>query len=140
MNPVLRNILAVVAGVIAGSIVNMGIIIVSTYIIPWPAGIDPMDPESIAEGMHLFETKHYIMPWLAHAIGTLVGAFTTAKLAANRKLILAMVIGIVFLVGGIQMVMSTPSPMTFTLLDLGLAYIPMAYLGAMFAGAKRKNT
>lgn len=140
MNPILRNILAVVAGVIIGGLVNMGIIIISAYIIPWPEGIDPMVPESIAEGMHLFETKHFIMPWLAHAIGTLIGAFTTAKLAANRKLILALVIGVVFLVGGIQMVMSTPSPTTFTLLDLGLAYIPMAWLGAMFAGANRKNT
>lgn len=34
MNPILRNILAVVAGIIAGSAVNMGIIMLSSSIIP----------------------------------------------------------------------------------------------------------
>lgn len=37
-------------------------------------------------------------------------------------------VALVFLYGGISMVSQVPSPMWFTVLDLGLAYIPMAWL------------
>ncbi len=40
MNPILRNILAVLAGLVSGSILNMGIIIVSGSIIPPPDDAD----------------------------------------------------------------------------------------------------
>ena len=38
---------------------------------------------------------------------------------------------------GIMMVMMLPSPMWFTLVDLGLAYIPMAYLAGKLAVEKK---
>jgi hypothetical protein len=41
-----------------------------------------------------------------------------------------MVIGVLFLAGGISMVFMVPNaPMWFNSIDLILAYIPMAYLG-----------
>ncbi|MEZ4979370.1 MAG: hypothetical protein R2772_08730 [Chitinophagales bacterium] len=36
MNPILRNILAVVAGIVVGSAINMGIIMISGSLIPPP--------------------------------------------------------------------------------------------------------
>jgi hypothetical protein len=73
------------------------------------------------------------MPFLAHALGTFVGAFIAAKIAATSKMIIAIAIGIVFMIGGIMMVMMLPSPLWFDATDLVLAYIPMAYLGAKLA-------
>jgi len=61
MNLILRNILAVVAGLFVGSIVNMGLISISGSVIPPPAGIDPSALESLKAGMHLFEAKHFIL-------------------------------------------------------------------------------
>jgi hypothetical protein len=129
MNPIIRNILAVVAGIIIGSIVNMAIITVSGSIIPPPEGADLTTLEGLKASFHLMEPKHFIFPFLAHALGTLVGAYLATVIAATHKLKFALTIGIVFLVGGIINIFMLPSPIWFTLLDLGFAYIPMGYIG-----------
>jgi len=129
MNPILKNVLAVIAGVVIGSVVNMGLIIIGPSIIPIPEGIDPMDPESLKAGMSLFKPIHFIFPFLAHALGTLVGALVAAKIAATHKLKFALGIGIIFLAGGIWNAMELGGPMWFNILDLFGAYIPMAMIG-----------
>jgi len=129
MNPILKNILAVVAGIIAGMAVNMGIIMMSGSVIPLPEGVDPANTESLKANIHLFEAKHYIMPFLAHALGTLAGAFLTAKIAANNKFRLALVIGVFFLIGGVMTSFQLGSPLNANLIDWIFAYIPMAWLG-----------
>jgi len=132
MNPIIKNILAVVAGIIIGSIVNMGIIMISGSIIPPPDGADVTTTEGLKASMHLFEPKHFIFPFLAHAIGTFVGAFLAALIAANHKIKFALGIGVLFLVGGVASIFMLPSPTWFTVVDLVGAYIPMAYLGGKF--------
>ncbi|TDP02105.1 hypothetical protein [Flavobacterium sp. 245] len=128
MNPILRNTLAVIIGLFVGSIVNMSIILISGSIIPPPKGADNTTMEGLKATMHLFEAKHFLFPFLAHAIGTFAGAAATAIIAFNHKKKLALVIGAFFLLGGIVSVCSLPSPMWFTVVDLVFAYIPMAYL------------
>lgn len=136
MNPILRNVLAVIAGIIVGSIVNMSIILISGSIIPPPNGVDNTTMEGLQKTMHLFEAKHFIFPFLAHAIGTFAGAVTTAFIAFNHKKKLALIIGAFFLLGGIVSVCSLPSPMWFTVVDLVFAYIPMAYLALRLVRSK----
>ena len=133
MHPIIKNILAVVAGIVAGSAVNMGIINVSALIIPPPEGVDNTTMEGLKASMHLFEPKHFLMPFLAHAIGTLAGAFVVALIATEQKLKFALGIGLFFMLGGIANVIMLPSPLWFTLLDLGAAYIPMAYIAGKLA-------
>tara|TARA_R110000744_G_scaffold284763_1_gene396249 strand:- start:841 stop:1248 length:408 start_codon:yes stop_codon:yes gene_type:complete len=133
MNPTLKNVLAVIAGIIIGSIVNMGIIMISGSIIPPPEGGDITTLEGLKATMHLFEPKHFIFPFLAHALGTLVGAFVAAKIAATRKQLMALLIGVFFLIGGAINISMLDGPMWFNALDLLMAYIPMAYLGWMLA-------
>ena len=129
MSPILRNILAVVAGVITGSVVNMLLISVSSLIIPPPEGIDTSTMEGLKAALPLFGPEHFLMPFLAHALGTLVGAFITAWIAVRIKLILSLAIGCFFLAGGIMNVVMLDSPPWFTLTDLLLAYLPIAWLG-----------
>ncbi|MEZ4917970.1 MAG: hypothetical protein R2792_02600 [Saprospiraceae bacterium] len=137
MNPALKNILAVVAGIVVGSIVNMGLILVSGSVIPPPEGADVTTMEGLKESMHLFEARHFIFPFLAHALGTLVGAFVAAKLAASHQQYFALGIGAFFLLGGIVNVIGLPAPMWFELLDILAAYIPMGWLGWKLAGAPK---
>src|SRR5688500_11211113 len=113
MSPVLRNFLAVVAGLVVGSIVNMGIISVSGAIIPPPNGADVTTSEGLKATMHLFEPKHFLFPFLAHALGTFTGALVTAFIAVNNRMRLALVIGFFFLAGGIASVFMLPSPTWF---------------------------
>ena len=133
MHPIIKNILAVVAGIVAGSAVNMGIINVSGSIIPPPEGVDNTTMEGLMASMHLFEPKHFLMPFLAHAIGTLAGGFLAALLATEQKIKFALGIGLFFMLGGIANVIMLPSPLWFTALDLGAAYIPMAYIAGKLA-------
>jgi uncharacterized membrane protein YqgA involved in biofilm formation len=137
MNPTVKNIIAVVAGIIIGSMVNMGLIMISSKFIPLPPGVDPADMESLKANIASFPPKNFIFPFLAHAFGTLLGAFVVTKVAAKNHFRLAMVIGLFFLLGGILMVMDLPSPMWFNVLDLVGAYIPMAYFGWKMARRKK---
>jgi hypothetical protein len=129
MNPVIKNILAVVAGLLFGSVVNMGLIMISGAVIPPPEGADVTTIDGLKASMHLFEPKHFIFPFLAHALGTLAGAFLAATIAADNKMRFAWVVGIFFLLGGIANVVMLPSPAWFSIVDLVGAYIPMAFLG-----------
>jgi len=134
MNPILRNILAVIAGIVVGSGVNMGIIMISGSLIPPPAGADVTTTEGLKASMHLFEPKHFLMPFLAHALGTLAGALVAATIAANHKMKFALGIAVFFLAGGIASVAMLPSPLWFSVTDLVLAYIPMGYLAGKLVG------
>jgi len=130
MKSVIRNILAVLIGFFVGSVVNMSLISLSGSIIPPPEGFDLTTEAGLKASMPFLEPKHFIFPFLAHALGTLSGALITALIAATNKLKLALLIGFLFLFGGVWMVCILPSPMWFNILDLVFAYIPCAWLGA----------
>ena len=134
MNPTLRNILALILGLVLGMGLNMTIIIIGPNIIPPPEGVNPEDFETVKANIHLYSFKQLMVPFLAHALGTLIGAFMVAKIAVSNKKIFAYVIGFLFLAGGIYMVVEIPNtPLWFILLDLIGAYIPMAWLGLKLA-------
>ncbi len=133
MPPILRNILACVAGIIIGSLVNGGVITAGAAIVPPPAGVNVNDADSIAANIHLYKPQHFVPPFLAHALGTLVGAAAAVGLSAQRRMTPAFVIGSVFLIFGIAMCFMIPAPVWFIALDLVVAYIPMAWLGGTLA-------
>lgn len=134
MNPILRNILAVIAAVPVGMAVNMGIVMLSHHVIPPPEGADVSTYEGLAASMHLFGPEHFLMPFLAHALGTLAGASVAALIAVSHRMWFAMGIGVFFLLGGIGAVYMLPTaPLWFNVLDLTLAYLPMGYLGGRLA-------
>lgn len=133
MNPIFKNVLAVVAGILIGGLVNMAIIMMSSSIIPPPEGVDVTTVEGLKEGMQHFKHINFLMPFLAHALGVLAGAFIAAKIAAKQKMTLAFLVGVFFLLGGIANVMMLPSPMWFNLVDLLFAYLPMAWIGGKLA-------
>lgn len=141
MNPVVKNILAVIVGLLLGGLVNFAIIMVSGLIIAPPEGVNPGDMESIKAAMEagLYEAHHFILPFLAHAIGTLIGALLAARIAASHKMVFAIVVGAFFLIGGITNVLMLPSPMWFNVLDIVAAYIPMAFIGGKLGGAGKET-
>lgn len=137
MPTILRNILALFAGLVVGSAVNMGIIMVSGHVIPPPTGADVTTTEGLKASMHLFGPQHFIFPFLAHALGTFVGALVAALLAASHRLALGLSVGSFFLLGGIASVFMLPSPLWFSIVDLAGAYLPMGWLGAGIASRLR---
>ncbi len=139
MPTLLRNALAVFAGLVIGSMVNGALIALSPSLIPPPAGVDVSSAESLKASIHLLEPRHFVMPFLAHALGTLVGALAAYLIAATNGVRLAYVIGVLFLGGGVAACFMIPAPAWFMALDLLVAYLPMAWL-AIQLGARLMPT
>jgi hypothetical protein len=128
MPNVLRSVLAVLAGILVGGVINGALIALSPTLIPPPAGVDPTNAESLASGIHLFEPRHFLIPFLAHALGTLAGALTAWLVAARQRKLVAYSVGVIFLAGGVAAAFMIPAPAWFIAADLLLAYLPMAWL------------
>jgi hypothetical protein len=132
MNPIIRNILAVIAGWFGGSVVNMGLIRLGHKLLPI-SGVDPNDMSEYAAVMPTLDFKYFIFPFLAHALGTLVGAAIAGLIVAKHKMKFAFGIGGLFLLGGIMVNYMLPGPVWFAVVDIVLAYIPMAWIGGTIA-------
>lgn len=139
MNPIFKNISAVVLGWIGGSCINIALIRTGHSLFPI-LDVDPNDMDALAEVMPTLEVEYFIFPFLAHALGTFVGAIIASMTAAKNKMKFALTIGGLFLLGGIIVNYMLPGPTWFAVADIVLAYIPMAWLGGKI-GVKlsRKN-
>ncbi len=133
-----QNTLAIILGFFFGCLVNYGLVFVGPYVIANP--VDMSDVDSLQENMKLLKPVNFIFPFLGHALGTLAGAAVAARLAASHPMIIAISIGVLFLSGGISMVIMVGGPLWFILADLLLAYLPMGILGGMLASRKRTET
>lgn len=137
MVSLLRVVVAVLLGFVAGSAVNMGLILASGHVIPPPPGADVTTMEGLQASLPLFEPRHFLFPFLAHAVGTLVGAFVASWLVPGESSIAAASVGALFLAGGIANVALLPAPMWFSAVDLLMAYAPPAWFGRTLAMRRR---
>lgn len=129
---IFRNILAVIGGWFIGSVVNMSLINLGLSLYPIE-GLDVNDMDAYVAIIPTLTAEHFIFPFLAHALGTLVGAFAAALIAGSNKKVFSLVIGGLFLIGGIVINFKISGPIWFSILDIVLAYIPMAFLGWLAA-------
>jgi hypothetical protein len=116
----LLNLSRVIAALFAGSIINMCFVWLGQQWFSAPAGFKNALP------------MHFLFPFLAHAFGTLSGAILMCWLKPKETRRYALIIGIIFLMGGISACFMIPAPFWFIAADLLLAYIPMALLGEYF--------
>ena len=110
----------------------MGLIETGHTLIPIE-GLDPNDMKALAKVMPTLSAKFFIFPFLAHALGTLVGAIVTGWIAVSHKMKFSLAIGVLFLLGGIVVSFMLPAPMWFIACDIIIAYIPMAFIGGKIA-------
>ena len=109
---------------------NGAIINISSKVIAPPKGFDLKTMEGLQAAMPQMGPEHFLFPFLAHAMGTLISAILISRFLKSQELIFSMMAGILFLLGGVSMVIMLPStPIWFVLVDLIGAYIPIAYLG-----------
>jgi hypothetical protein len=139
MPNLLRNVVAILAGIAIGGGVNMALITLSPSLIPPPTGVDVNNAESLSKAMHLFEPRHFVMPFLAHAVGTLAGALAAYLIAASYKAQMAYLIGAVFLCGGVAASFMIPAPTSFIALDLLAAYLPMSWLSIQIGNRMKQG-
>ena len=124
-----RNIGALIIGIVIGSIINIGFIILGGNIFPLPEIFDPMNAIN-------WDIKYFLFPFLAHVIGTFSGSFIGSKICKNYSKLIAGAVGVYFLSGGIYMTIILPAPVWFISIGLIFSYIPMAFLGWYFTITK----
>lgn len=99
MSARIKNILAVIVGIVVGGVVNMSLIMMSSKIIPLPVGADFTTEAGLKASMHLMEPKHFIIPFFAHALHAFIGSMIACKMAANNQMRIALIIGLITFLG-----------------------------------------
>lgn len=125
----IRCIVAVICGVIAGGAFNMAVILLSWRIYPPPEGADMYDPATMKAYVETLPAPAFLIILVAHAGGALVGGLVAALIARRSRLVLGAIVGGIFLVAGIMNAMSIPAPLWFVVIDL-ILYLPGGILGA----------
>lgn len=127
-----RAVVGVVCGVVAGAAFNMAVIVVSWKVYPPPAGADMSDPATLNAYVQTLPVPAFLLILVAHAGGALVGGLVAALVGRRAPVVLGAVVGCFFLAGGVVNVVSIPRPLWFAVTDL-ILYLPAGVLGARLA-------
>ena len=126
---ILKHVIIWFASILVGAISNSFLLQLGLTLIPPPIGANFNTPEGLAASMPLLDPEHFIAPFAAHALGTLVSAILLTWLLKSTSKNPALIAGLIFFAGGLYMILILPAPLWFNLLDLTLAYFPMGLLG-----------
>lgn len=128
----LRNILAVVAGLVAGVVVVSAIELAGWRVFPLPQGVDPMDPEQLKAAIPFLPVGSFIFVIAAHGIGSFAGS-AVAISAGRRRARFGWIIGAVFLAMTILNLLMIPSPLWFIAADLATVILAPTAAVKLFA-------
>ena len=127
----LRNFGAVVLGLVGGMAVNMVVIhFNSTVFFPAPEGMDMNDVEAYNQYIGSLPYYAFFPVIFAHLAQSFIGAWIAARLAHSRPRALAMVIGVLSLLGGVLAMMMIDGP------DWLVIELPFYLLAAWIAGSR----
>jgi len=107
---VLRNIAAVVAGLVIGMIVNLALVQLNTVFFPLPEGVTMADTAQMKDAIQDMPPAAWILVFAAHLGQAFVGGWFAARIGGSRHMMLAMIVGLLSLAGGIAnaVMLSTP--------------------------------
>lgn len=132
-NKFFKRAINFIIAIIAGMGLNMVIIMLSGNIVPPPEGADLKTMEGLKAAMPLMQPIHFLMPFLAHALGTMLAALIVVLRVDAYHQKFAIGAGLIFFTAGALNVYLLPAPFWFNVLDLIGAYLPMAFIGYLLA-------
>lgn len=131
---IVKRTIVIILSIFIGAQVNGAFLTIGTYLIPPPEGCNLNTMDGLKAAVPFLQAKHYLFPFLAHALGTLLSALLITRFLKSQQFVFSMMAGVLFLIAGISMVIMLPeTPIWFVLVDLIGAYIPMAYVGNRIA-------
>ena len=131
----LRNIAAVIAGLVVGMLVNMALVLLNTVIFPLPDGVTMADSEALGAAVRDMPAVAWILVFAAHLGQAFVGGWVAARLGASRPLLLAMVVGVISLLGGIMNAVQLQTP-AWTWIEMPLYLIVAWFAGSLVAKSR----
>ena len=76
MKIILKSLGLLILGILIGSFINMGFIIIGDLIFIKPEDFNPFNAMN-------WDIKYFIFPFIAHAFGTFSGSYSASKLSNN---------------------------------------------------------
>lgn len=134
MSPVLRSILAVIAGVLAAFILIGVVQAIGMRVYPPPGGMDVTDPESIRAAMARIPLAALLFVLLAYAAGSVAGGWLAARIAPRSRMWHAMIVAALLFGAGLMNLLTIPHPTWFWLSSSAIYFLG-AWSGAVAAGA-----
>ncbi|MDF1767546.1 hypothetical protein [Maricaulis sp.] len=134
----IRMILAVLAGVIAGGVATGLLEALGHVALPLPDGLIPEDlndREALNAALAQVPDANRVAVIAAWAGGALVAGWLTTTLARRHHLALALVAGGGLLFAGLSNLIFIPSPLWMWAFGLAV-FLPMAWLGYRLAGKR----
>ncbi len=96
----LRNILAMLVGLVMGMSWNMGFIFLNSYVLfPMGDGVDMQDPSQMKAYVATLPARAFLVVLVAHVGQAGVGGWISARMAHSHPAVLAWIIGILTAVG-----------------------------------------
>jgi hypothetical protein len=105
-----RSVLAVLAGLIAGSVLIAAIEGVSSLIYPLPSGLDPNDYDALRRYVDELPVGAFLFVLAAWAVGSFAGGWIAARLAGRAALAHGLIVGVFFLAAGLVNLLMIPHP------------------------------
>jgi hypothetical protein len=127
---IVRVILSVVAGVVAGTAVVFLVESLGHRVFPPPAGLNPSDPESIRAAMAKLPIGALLAVLVAWIAGSFAGGWLAALIA--RRVVPALIVGFLILAASAVNLIMIPHPVWFAIAGL-LVILPAAWLGGKVA-------
>jgi hypothetical protein len=134
MHPILRSVLAVLAGAVVAVVLITAVQLLGHQTFPPPADLDLNDREAVAAAMAQ-ASGALLSVLLAWAVGTIGGAWVAARVAGRSHLLHGLIVGALLLAGAVANMLSIPHPVWFWIVAL-LLFFPCASLGAMLAARR----
>ncbi|MCW3169547.1 hypothetical protein OMO38_13555 [Chryseobacterium sp. 09-1422] len=131
----LRVILGVVGGIIAGSLCIWGVETLNHILHPYPAGMEANDMEAFKSYIENLPFLGKFMVIVGYAVGALVSGFISTKIAKNGKPTAAVICGLIFLSFTIYNMMVLPTPIWFWI--LGILVWTLVLAGYRLASSKK---
>jgi len=127
-----RNIGAVVAGILVVGIVVGGLQYATSLLYPLPEGLDPFDPanaEALGEHMSRMPVSAWLLAFASEIVGVFLGALAAGTIARDRQAVFVGVLVVVGIAGSITNWVSFSHPMWFIIGQL-VAY-PLVFFGVV---------
>ncbi len=131
----IRNICAVLIGLVAGMAVNMVIVMLSTVLYPMPEGVGFNDREGLAAYIETLPATAFLIVMLAHLGQAFFGGWIAALIGRKNPMLVAMVIGVLSMLAGLYNLSTLPAP-AWMWIEVPL-YLVAAWAAARLVLARR---
>ena len=119
-------------------VANMAIVYLNVKIHPMPEGVDFSDTEGFAAYVSTLPRIALLLVLAAHLGQSFFGSWVAAAISKKQPMIVALIVGMLSLIGGILNYISIPLP-TWMLIEMPL-YLVVAWLAASIVIKRRNKT